>query len=53
MNENYDFGFDFSEISKCKNFTEYDESGWDYFGDDDVDEYYEICNRHYENGYEI
>lgn len=42
----YDFGYDFSEINRCKNFTEYDESNWDYFDDDDVDEYYEICNRH-------
>lgn len=46
------FGFDFDnairELGACKNFTEYDESAWDYFGDDDIDEYYEICNRKYE-----
>jgi hypothetical protein len=45
----YDFGYDFTELNRCKNFSEYDESAWDYFGDDDdTDEYYEICNRKYE-----
>lgn len=46
----YDFGYDFSELNRAKNFSEYDESAWDYFDfdNDDVDEYYEICNRKYE-----
>ena len=34
----YDFGYDFSELNRAKNFSEYDESAWDYFEDD---EYYE------------
>lgn len=55
MNENYDFGYDFSEINRYKNFTEYDELNWDYFGDDDddVDDYYKTHNQYYENGYGI
>ena len=45
----YDFGYDFSEIGACTEFSEMDETVFDYL-DKDVDEYYEICNRHYENG---
>lgn len=52
MNENYDFSLDFAELNRCKNFTEYDESNWDYFGDDDVDEYYEIMERKYRDLFE-
>ena len=38
MMYDFDFGYDFNEINRAKNFSEYDESAWDYFDDD---EFYE------------
>ena len=43
FDNNYDFGYDFSEFG-YKEFSEIDESNFDYI-DDDVDEYYEIVER--------
>ncbi len=34
----YGFDYDIAELTRAKNFSEYDESAWDYFDDD---EYYE------------
>lgn len=49
----FDFGYDFSEINTLTDFTDMDENNFNYLDSNDVDEYYEICNRHYENGYEL
>lgn len=43
MNFDYDFGFDFTDFNKETNFSEMDESQWDYYGEDvfgeDYDDY--------------
>lgn len=48
----YDFGYDFSDVNTLTEFSEMDDNNWNYLDNDDVDEYYEICERHYRDGYE-
>ena len=38
MYETYGFDYEMNELIRAKDFSEYDESAWDYFDDD---EYYE------------